>query len=900
MEAVVAILPPIYETPSSSSPSKRALQRGVSVGGLTTKREKDMTAFNDAIAQVKDNMTDSQKAHTLLKQGRLAMEAGNYISAIDIFSEGISFTPTIVTLYTSRATCYKNIHKHTEAYYDYSFAIRLEPDNANLFCFRGLVLSKLKRDVMAVEDMDEAIRLEPLAYNYYCRGTVYADSMKYECAMVDFDSAIADSNITPDLLMRVLYRKALTLFDLGSFSEAVPVLQQIIGIDTNHLSGRVLYGKTLKNLGEFKLADDQLSIVIALEPQVASHYVERGDIRFQSRQKDLIVDSIADFDESIEIYRTSCRTERSSRPAVSSASADKSSRETKSSSNSSANPNVEALRVEQQQRQVNGTKPLLADALYRLAQSKLMQDEVQEHTKSALADINEALALCPGEDNYQLLQAVCYLRSRDIDNAKAALEPLVNSSNSSPYNERAHYHYSNCLRLEGHKKEAVRRLTYIIAKASARSNYDEGQKHSHTVPLSRVFEMRGIILQEMHSHELALKDFSKSISLDATKADILVLRGACHCKLGNYELALEDYTLAEARGVEDMFSLFVARGLVHRMMRNYPRASADFDNAAAHNKNGSSNYYEVRITILKGLSLIDLEKYSGALKYFVDAEGVMGAIVCAHFNGYILGEINSHAHQLNLSNKMAREAGSRDRYRRSVVSTVPVDVPALEATDDRHVIFRIFHENIKIISKTGKAIMQKYYRVLWTMYYHQSLVYYRMKNFEHAAATLKLCSSQEWRLYECDEFSYGCVLFFLGISLRNIGALEESEGVLAACQATAWVAAARNLMLVNFAMGKVCQMRHKYSEAVDYYTRTIELDPSNAHAFFRRAWTHKALRDYMAAGEDFEIAKGMRPHDPNFSLEYKQIQALEFVVVEQEPDSMEVFPTILQISGAFV
>ena len=59
---------------------------------------------------------------------------------IECYNEGINFQP-IVPLFTNRATCHRNWGMFSEAYFDYSFAIRMEPEN-------------LKKIAMANEDLD--------------------------------------------------------------------------------------------------------------------------------------------------------------------------------------------------------------------------------------------------------------------------------------------------------------------------------------------------------------------------------------------------------------------------------------------------------------------------------------------------------------------------------------------------------------------------------------------------------------------------------------------------------------------------------------------------------------------------------------------------------------------------
>ena len=112
-----------------------------------------------ALAKVTDYMSDMVKGKTLLTEGKAAIEKGDYLGAIDCFSHGISFNPMNADLYKMRVTCYKSLNMHTEAYFDYSFLIRLEPNNGNYYCSRALILAKMKKYDMAVEDADYAVEV---------------------------------------------------------------------------------------------------------------------------------------------------------------------------------------------------------------------------------------------------------------------------------------------------------------------------------------------------------------------------------------------------------------------------------------------------------------------------------------------------------------------------------------------------------------------------------------------------------------------------------------------------------------------------------------------------------------------------------------------------------------------
>ena len=57
------------------------------------------------------------------------MESLNFAAAIECLNEAVSINPHNNNIYLARASCYKSIHMYAEAYFDYSFLIKLEPIN---------------------------------------------------------------------------------------------------------------------------------------------------------------------------------------------------------------------------------------------------------------------------------------------------------------------------------------------------------------------------------------------------------------------------------------------------------------------------------------------------------------------------------------------------------------------------------------------------------------------------------------------------------------------------------------------------------------------------------------------------------------------------------------------------
>ena len=54
----------------------------------------------------------------------------------------------------------------------------------------------------------------------------------------------------------------------------------------------------------------------------------------------------------------------------------------------------------------------------------------------------------------------------------------------------------------------------------------------------------------------------------------------------------------------------------------------------------------------------------------------------------------------------------------------------------------------------------------------------------------------------------------------------------------------------------------------------------------------KALSSYKLAAEDFESAKMLKLNDPNFSINYRNINNVAYIEIDNEPDTIEEFMPI--------
>ena len=78
-----------------------------------------------------------------------------------------------------------------------------------------------------------------------------------------------------------------------------------------------------------------------------------------------------------------------------------------------------------------------------------------------------------------------------------------------------------------------------------------------------------------------------------------------------------------------------------------------------------------------------------------------------------------------------------------------------------------------------------------------------------------------------------------------------------------------------------------FEQALKDFTTVIEVDELNAHAYFRRGFVFKSLKQFEQAADDFETAKRLDPMNPHLVVNYSQIHDIHVIVLcaaGEEPD----------------
>jgi tetratricopeptide (TPR) repeat protein len=162
--------------------------------------------------------------------------------------------------------------------------------------------------------------------------------------------------------------------------------------------------------------------------------------------------------------------------------------------------------------------------------------------------------------------------------------------------------------------------------------------------------------------------------------------------------------------------------------------------------------------------------------------------------------------------------------------------------------------------------------------YKLGLSLYANKKYKQAVKTLKAClHAGPYNTYKPDVF------YHIGLAYCRLEKFEKSIFPYSRC-----IDLIHTETLYIHERAKAYQMIDRHEEAVQDFDAVIKRKPKNAHAYFRRAFSLKALKRFAEAADDFENAKKYDPLNPKLVVNYKHLKGVSCIVL-CEPGDEKVF-----------
>ncbi|ETN10162.1 hypothetical protein PPTG_10867 [Phytophthora nicotianae INRA-310] len=764
----------------------------------------------------------------------------DHCRAIESFSLAIAIRPTQARFFLARGNAFRAIGELERAAKDYGSAIQLDDRSALYYANRGACYRKLNHTAKALEDLTSAIELDGRkAPHYFNRALVLHDAGFYREAIIDFSKALEDgstaANAAPNSIgapgggigLRIEYRalqsRANCYRRLGLLSKCIEDLQAAIKLDPRNASAFSALALAHFECGDFERAADEFTQAIELNSGNASYFSYRGlcyyrqgqEAAAKQRQQQNAPSNLtsgmgifarqclADFNRCIQLdgrdpqayfYRGSVRLALAL-DLDQASTATPTSNTITTEPKAISTPNVACKGVSESGEPTSNVVVLPVSTVSFMSAA--------EQLEAAFADIEMACTLCPSGIPYQIGMAMIMQLKQQHSEARSMLEAIASSSSETRKSVLVQFHTALCCHALGDYERAVELLTDAL----------------DVLPDEPIFlEARGLILQEMRVHPLALADFARALELlegyEDRKANmnqllgLRYLRGESALRLGRYQDAVDDCSAAIAGGYTADMAAHNARAMAYRGLSDYDRALLDLNVCVAQApKNDIFRFH-------RALCLMECSRYSEALP-----------------------DLHETATRNSTDTKLLYYMGLCYYHERQPSECV------------------VFLKRALVCKPTQDLLPH--------LYYHMGLSYalegQNMSAVEHftnaydhcllVEKSVKAGNNQEDELHEASN------------KQSQLQQLHEAQ-----------------LMYIH-ERAKALQLERYHAEALADFSFVIKKQPTNAHAYFRRGFAHKALGNFKAAAHDLQTARLLDPNNLQLVVNYKELRDVECIVL---------------------
>ena len=279
----------------------------------------------------------------------------------------------------------------------------------------------------------------------------------------------------------------------------------------------------------------------------------------------------------------------------------------------------------------------------------------------------------------------------------------------------------------------------------------------------------------------ALQCFTRVVQNYDKDKEIFIQRGRVYQDMGNHQFAIEDFNRAidEFKNHDQGLNAFYYRGISRLKSKDLDRAEKDFEKAQEYETEDQNP------GIYDGLGQVQYARgkdYEAALSFFDQS-----------------------------------------------ISISPENIQFLM---NRAQCFYTMASYDQAIEDLNQALDVEGEQDNPQLYYKLGLVYYAYEKYRRCIKTMKKSiKAKPYLTYESD------VYYHVGLSFCRLERFEES--IFPYTKAVELVPS--DIRYVH-ERAKAFQMIHEHDNAIDDFSKVIKRNPKNAHAYFRRAFSFKALK----------------------------------------------------------
>ncbi|XP_053451894.1 tetratricopeptide repeat protein 6 [Nycticebus coucang] len=398
----------------------------------------------------------------------------NYTEAIYQFSEAIKLDPSYIQSYLCRAEAFSKMHRLKSSVKELSRAIHLQPDGIQLYIIRGQYLLMMKCYELAkftiyqVAEMDKGLlELSPVQ-----KALIYSFCENHEKALQVLDGTTLSR---PDITMYALLAKA--QMKAKRIKEAMKIFKKALdafshsdkGPNATAVSADCLYhlGLCYMEEGNLQMAIDSFTKAVKANPELAECFYQRGLCKVKLHKDN----SILDFNRAITL-----------------------------------NPKH-----------------------YQAYLSRVAFYGSKGRYSKAILSCNEAIRIYPGSVRAYLCRGVLKFYNKTY---KLAVRDLSTAIKMDKKSYAAYYNRALCY-------TKIKELQLALTDYGVVLLLDAGE----TITLNS-FINRGLIYSELEQYGFALEDFKEAILMNQTNVSLWQAAAMCHHRIKEFEEAIHCFTCA--------------------------------------------------------------------------------------------------------------------------------------------------------------------------------------------------------------------------------------------------------------------------------------------------------------------------------------------------------------------
>jgi tetratricopeptide (TPR) repeat protein len=218
----------------------------------------------------------------LWQSGNNNLKNGEFLKAIQDYSDLIILSPDFIYVYKQRGIAYQMLEKFSLSISDLNKYIESKADDPSAYYDRGWSKYKTNDFNGAMNDFNKLIEIEPSSASaYYSRGSAKSELSDEEGSIKDYFKAV---ELEPKFSM-AYNNIGWAKFKQKKYNEALTYLKKAILLDSTNWVAYDSRQETKFAINDFKGCIEDCNIAIRLNPECTNSYFIRGRAYFKSGNK---------------------------------------------------------------------------------------------------------------------------------------------------------------------------------------------------------------------------------------------------------------------------------------------------------------------------------------------------------------------------------------------------------------------------------------------------------------------------------------------------------------------------------------------------------------------------------------------------------------------------------------